>query len=129
MKDPLAIGLGALVCGTGLGGGTIVAGLVIVRAFERHPADVVMIGTAAGLAVAGNFGWWRSRGLDNISQRGVIGVLSAVGALLVGFIGWPVHRFLGLAGLIAWGLAAFAAGAAGNTWARRGSREDALKEG
>ncbi len=36
MKDPLAIGLGALTCGTGLGGGTIVTGLALVRSLERH---------------------------------------------------------------------------------------------
>src|SRR2546422_5597462 len=54
VKDPLAIGLGALACGTGLGGGTIVTALVIVRTLEHHVtasnyqesgADPVLAGT------------------------------------------------------------------------------------
>ena len=135
MKDPLAIGLGSLACGTGLGGGTIVAGLVIVRAlehevaavtYEASAADPVLASIVAGLAVAATFGWRRSRGLDNVWQRGVIGVMSAVGAILVGFLGWPVDRFLGLPSLAAWGVAALALGAAASVWAARGSRDDAL---
>lgn len=135
MKDPIAIGLGALACGSGLGGGTIVAGLVVVRALERHvsavnyqesAADPVLAGTLAGLAVAATFGWRRSRALDNVWQRGVIGVLSAVGAVLAGFIAWPVDRFLGLASLAVWCVAAFALGGAGSAWAVRGSRDDAV---
>jgi len=138
MKDPLAIGLGALGSGAGLGGGTIVAALVIVRALERHVsavtyeesgADPVLAGAIAGLAVAAAFGWRKSRGLENVWQRGVIGVLSGVGALLVGFLAWPVDRFLGLASLAAWGGVAFLLGAAGSAWAARGTRDDALPEG
>ena len=137
MRDPLAIGLGALACGTGLGGGTVVAALVIVRALEHHvsapgyeegAADPVLAGTLAGLAVAAAFGWRRSRALDNIWQRGVIGALAAVGALLVGFLAWPIDRLAGVAGLALWGLAAFGLGAAGSGWALRGSRADALKD-
>jgi len=91
VKDPLAIGLGGLACGTGFGGGTIVAALVIVRTLEHHvnpsstqesAADPVLAGTLAGLAVGATFGWHRSRWLDNVWQRGVIGVLSAVGAII-----------------------------------------------
>ena len=138
MKDPLAIGLGALACGTGLGGGTIVAGLVIVRAlehrvaavtYEASAADPVLAATLAGLGVAATFGWRRSRALDNVWQRGVIGVMSTVGAVLVGFIAWPLDRLLGLASLVVWGAAAFVLGAAASAWAARGSREDALPGG
>ena len=138
MKDPLAVGLGALACGSGLGGGTIVAALVIVRALERHTAapnyqetaaDPVLAGTLAGLAVAATFGWRRSRALDNVFQRGVIGTLSAMGALIVGFLAWPVDRLLGVGGLAAWGVLAFAAGVAGSVWSARGAREDAIKTG
>lgn len=138
MKDPLAVGLGALACGTGLGGGTIVAGLAIVRALEHRvsvlnyqesAADPVLAATIAGLAVAASFGWRRSRGLDNVWQRGVIGVLSAVGTLLVGFMAWPADRLLGLTGLVAWGAASFVVGGAGSLWATKGSREDALNTG
>src|SRR3989442_3406189 len=70
VKDPLAIGLGALACGTGLGGGTIVTALVIVRTLERHVSasqyhgnrdDPVLAGTLAGLALRPHFGRRRSR--------------------------------------------------------------------
>jgi hypothetical protein len=138
VKDPLAVGLGALACGMGLGGGTIVAALVIVRTLEGHvsvasyeesAADPVLVGSFAGMAVAAGFGWWRSRPLDNIWQRGVIAVMAAVGAVIVAFIAWPVERLLGLLGLVAWGGASFVLGSAGSAWARRGSREDAIETG
>ena len=139
MKDPLAIGLGSLACGTGLGGGTIVAALVIVRTLERHvspsgsqesaAADPVLAGTLAGLAVGAAFGWHRSRSLDSVWQRGVIGVLSAVGALLVAFLAWPIDHLLGIPGLAAWGVASVVLGGAGSAWSVRGSRDDALGDG
>ena len=137
MKDPLAIGLGALACGAGLGGGTIVAALVIVRTLEHHvsashyqesAADPVLAGTLAGLAVGVTFGWRRSRWLDNLWQRGVIAVLSSVGALLFGFIAWPIDHLLGVAGLAVWGIASFVLGGAASAWAVRGSRDDALRD-
>jgi len=62
----------------------------------------------------------RSRGLDNVFQRGVIGVLSAVGGLLVGFLAWPVHRLLGLPGLVGWMAAGVALATAGSRWAMKG---------
>jgi hypothetical protein len=135
VKDPLAVGLGALGCGAGLGGGTIVTVLVMVRALERHvsavnyeesAADPVLAGAFAGLAVAAAFGWRRSRALDNVGQRGVIALLAAVGALIVGFIAWPVDRLLGVAGLVGWGIASFALSGAASRWAARGSRADAI---
>jgi hypothetical protein len=135
VKDPVAIGLGALACGMGLGGGTIVSGLVIVRALEQRvaapnyeasAADPVLAATLAGLGVAAAFGWRRSRGLDNVWQRGVIGVMSAVGALLVGFLAWPLDRFFGLASLAAWAALALLIGGAASVWAARGSRDNAL---
>ena len=136
MKDSLAVGLGALASGTGFGGGTIVAALVIVRALEHQvstptfeesaAADPVLVGTFAGMAVAAGFGWWRSRALDNIWQRGVIAVMAGVGALLVAFIAWPVDRMFGLVGLVAWAVAALLLGSASSVWARKGSRPDAI---
>ena len=137
MKDPLAIGLGALACGAGLGGGTIVVALVIVRTLEHHvtasnyqesAADPVLAGTLAGLAVGATFGWRRSRRLYNVWQRGVIGALSTVGALLLGFIAWPIDHLLGVAGLALWGIASFVLGGAASAWAVRGSRDDALRD-
>ena len=129
-KDPLAIGLGALGAGVGLGGGTIVAALLVVQAIQRRldpasyreaVADPLIIGLFAGVAVGATFGWRRSRALDNVWQQGVIGVLAAVGALIVGFIAEPVHRFVGLTGLVVWGLASLAVGVAGGRWAVKGS--------
>ena len=137
MKDPLAIGLGALTCGAGLGGGTIVAGLVIVRSLERHASaaayeeiagDPVLVATFAGLVVAAAFGWRRTYALDNLWQRGVIAMLSAVGAVLVGFIAWPVDRLLHVPGLVAWSATSFIVGGAGSSRAIRGSRDDAVPE-
>jgi len=137
VKDPLAIGLGALACGAGLGGGTIVAALVIVRTLEHHvsasnyqesAADPVLAGTLAGLAVGATFGWRRSRWLDNVWQRGVIGALSTVGALLLGFIAWPIDHLFGVGGLAVWGAASFVLGGAASAWAVRGSRDDALRD-
>lgn len=130
-KDPLAIGLGALACGSGLGGGTIVAALVIVQGLQRRldpasyrdaAADPLIVGVAAGMAVAVTFGWRRSHALDNVWQRGVIATLAAVGALIAGFLAAPLHRFGGLIGLVLWGLASLALGVAGGRWAMRGSR-------
>jgi len=135
VKDTLAVGLGSLACGAGFGGGTIVSTLVIVRTMARHvspdtyqdsAADPVLIGTFAGLAVAATFGWLRSGALDNIWQRGVIAILAAVGAVIVGFIAWPVDQLLGRTGLIVWGVMSVVVGGAGSRWARRGSREDAI---
>ena len=137
MKDPLAVGLGSLACGTGFGGGTIVAALVIVRTLERHvsaasyeesAADPVLVGAFAGLVAAAGFSWWRSRALENIWQRGVIAVMAAVGAVLVSFIAWPVDRLLGLGGLAAWGAASLVVGGAGSAWAAKGSQEDAIDQ-
>ncbi|HUL02627.1 MAG TPA: hypothetical protein VLV16_05280 [Gemmatimonadales bacterium] len=135
MKDPLSVGLGALGSGAGTGGATIVAALILVRTLERHfpginyeesAQDPVLVGTFAGLAVGAAFGWRKSGALDNIAQRGVIGLLSAVGALLIAFIAWPVHRLLGIPGLIGLGLASFALGVAASRWAAQGSRPDAV---
>lgn len=129
-KDPLAIGLGALVCGMGLGGATITLAQVAVKLLQEridpvyYPevvADPLLAGLVAGVVVASLFAWRRSRPLDNIWQNGVIGVLSAVGALLVGFLAAVADRLLGLAGLLVWGALSVAAGMAGSRWALRGS--------
>ena len=130
-KDPLAIGLGALACGIGLGGGAIALTLTAVRAFQhvdltRYGEAVsdtsldITAGLAAGIALAAVFGWRRSRPLDNDWQRGVIGVLSAVGALIMAFLAVPFWHFLRFPGLIVWAAANLALGFAGSAWAIRG---------
>jgi hypothetical protein len=132
-KDPLAIGLGALACGLGLGGGTITVALIAVRAFQHldlsrygesmsDASPDLLAGLAAGIAVAAFFGWRRSEPLPNVWQRGVISVLAPVGALLVAFIlAVPAEHFLGLPGLAALAFASAAFGVAGSRWATKGS--------
>jgi preprotein translocase subunit SecY len=85
--------------------------------------DPLLAGLAAGVALAAIFGWRRSRGIDNIWQRGVIAVLAAVGALLVGFLAALAHGLGGVVGLVVWGAASLALGIVGSQWAVRGSGE------
>jgi hypothetical protein len=129
-KDPVAIGIGALACGAGLGGATITLAQLWVKLLqgrldpERYReagADPLLAGLLAGVAVAGLFGWRRSRPLDNLFQTGVIGVLAAVGALLVGFLAAVADRLLGFAGLVAWGIVSAMVGAAASRWAVKGA--------
>jgi len=130
-KDLLAIGLGALATGAGIGGATatLAQGVVSILRERLEPAyyafvgDDLLAGLAAGVALAAIFAWRRSRGIDNIWQRGVIAVLASVGAILIGFIAAPIDNFFGLAGIAAWLVASAAFGALGSSWATRGSGE------
>ena len=82
----------------------------------------LLAGAFAGIVIGAFFGWQRSAPLDNVSQRGVIGVLSAVGALLVAFILSVLADYLlGLWGVAALALVSFAFGFAGGRWATRGA--------
>ncbi len=83
--------------------------------------DPLWAGVGAGLALGAFFGWVRSRAIDNIWQRGVIGVLAAVGALLVGFLAAVAHALGGQVGLVVWGVASLVLGVAGSRWATKGS--------
>src|SRR5205823_4899706 len=80
-----------------------------------------LAGLLAGVAVAGMFGWRRSRPLENLWQSGVIGVLAAVGALLVGFLAAVADRLLGFPGLIAWGVLSAVVGTAASRWSVAGA--------
>ena len=131
VKDPLAIGLGALATGIGLGGAvaTLAQGIVSVLRERLEPAnysfigDDLLAGLLAGVALGAIFGWLRSYGIDNLWQRGVIAVLAAVGAILVGFLAAPVDHFFGLAGMAAWLVLSAAFGAIGSSWATKGRAE------
>ncbi len=125
-KDPLAIGLGALVCGAGLGGATITLAQILVKLlqgrldaarYREAAADPLLAGLFAGVVVAALFGGRRSLSLDNLWQSGVIAVLAAVGALLVGFLAAVADRFLGFPGLIAWGALSVTVGVVASRWA------------
>lgn len=131
-KDPLAIGLGALATGVGLGGAvvTLAQGFVAVLRERVEPIywrfvgdDPLWTGLLAGLVLGAFFGWVRSGAIDNIWQRGVIAVLAAVGAILVGFLAAPIDRFFGLPGMAVWLVASAAFGALGSSWATKGSGE------
>lgn len=137
-KDPVAIGLGALGSGLGLGGGVLTFSLVLVRAVQRanipHPgADAVvdtstdiLVGLFAGIAVAAFFGWRRSRGVENIFQRGAIAAIAAFGSVMIGFLIAPaVDHFLGLIGLSIVGVLLIAGGVWSGTWACRSAGETA----
>jgi len=132
-RDPLAIGLGALACGAGLGGATITLAQLLVKLLQGRldpdhyrdaAGDPLLAGLLAGVAVAGLFGWRRSRPLENLWQSGVIGVLAAVAALLMGFLAAVADRLLGFPGLIAWGALSATVGTAASRWAIAGARAD-----
>ena len=126
-RDPLAMGLGALATGVGLGGATITAaqGVVAQLRARLDPADYgivgdpLLAGLLAGVALAAFFGWQRSRAIENVWQRGVIAVLSAVGTLIVGFLAEVAFRLGGAVGLTLWGCGSLAVGIAGSRWAVR----------
>jgi hypothetical protein len=131
-KDPLAVGLGALGAGVGLGGACITVVLGIVRALQRaefrrygnaisETALEPLVGLLAALVIAVFFGWRRSQPLENIWQRGVISVLSAFGAVIVAFLAIPSWHFLGFMGLAALALASLALGITASAWSVKGS--------
>jgi hypothetical protein len=129
VKDPLALGLGSLGAGVGFGGACLTAAQIVAAVLrgELEPggyrdtaAYPLLAGLILAIGVGGGFGWYRSFALDNIWQRGVIAVLGAVGALLVGFLGAPLERFFGVLGLIAWLIVNIVFGIISNRWAIRG---------
>ncbi len=136
-RDPLATGLGALATGVGLGGATITLAQGIVAELRTRvdPADYQLVGDPllagllAGVVLAAFFGWRRSRPLENVWQSGVIGVLSAVGALIVGFLAELAHYVGGTVGLVVWGCASLALGIAGSRWAVRAGRAGSGEQG
>jgi len=126
VKDPLALGLGSLASGVGFGGACMTtAQIVVALNQERYDTHGYLLaaGLLSGLGVGATCGWYRSYLLDNIWQRGVIAVLAAVGAILIGFLAAPLDRFFGLLGMIVWLLLNIAFGILATRWAIRGKRE------
>jgi hypothetical protein len=128
-KDPLAIGLGSLGGGVGFGSALISTAQIITAILRDYrttdpvtdPASKALTaGLLLAIGVGGGFAWYRSFPLDNIWQRGVIAILGAVGALLIGFLGAPIYRLINIPGLIAWVLIGVIIGIMGNRWALRG---------
>lgn len=128
-KDPLAIGLGSLASGVGFGGACMSAAQVVTAILRDYlspsavtdPAsEALTAGLFLAVGVGGGYAWYRSWALENIWQRGVIGVLGAVGALLVGFLGAPIYGLLGMPGLAVWVLLSIAFGIVAARWAIKG---------
>lgn len=122
-RDPLAVGLGALVCGVAFGAACVTVAVVIVTiagAFDAR-GDALIAGLGIGILVAAVSAWRLSRPLDNVWQRGVVCVLSVFGALMFGFIlTIPARQAFGLGGLAMLALALVAIGSAAARWAVRG---------
>lgn len=123
-KDPLALGLGSLASGVGFGGACMTASQIALRLFQYRFESlgywVLSVGFFAAIGLGGVFGWYRSYQLDNLWQRGVIAVLAAVGAILVGFIAAPLDRFFGVPGMIVWLAMSILFGLAATRWANKG---------
>jgi len=129
LKDPLALGLGSLASGVGFGAACLTAAQIaaaILRG-DLEPAvyhdtagNPLVAGLVAAVGVGGVVAWYRSVALENIWQRGVITVLAAVGACLVGFLAALLDRFLGVLGLVVWLLLNIAFAIVATRWAIRG---------
>lgn len=131
-RDPLAIGLGALVCGVSFGAACVTVAVIIVTiagAFDAR-GDALIGGLAFGILVAAASAWRLSRPLDNVWQRGVVCVLAVFGALMFGFIlTIPARQAFGLGGLAMLALVLVATGSAGARWAVRGRGTRPVAEG
>ena len=134
-KDPLAIGIGSPGAGIGFGSAVMSAAQIITAILRDYrttdpvtdPASKALTaGLLLAIGLGGGLAWYRSFPLDNIWQRGVIAVLGALGALLVGFLGAPMYRWINIPGLAAWVLIGVIIGILGNRWAIRGRGAEGL---
>jgi hypothetical protein len=132
IKDPLALGLGSLASGAGCGGACLTAAQIVASilrgdlepsAYRETAADPLLAGLIAAVGVGGAVAWYHSGALDNIWQRGVITVLGAVGAILIGFLAAPLDRFFGILGMIVWLLLNIAFAILATRWASKGKGE------
>ena len=128
-KDPVALGLGSLACGVGFGAACLTAAQIVASilrgeleptVYHETGGNPLVAGLIAAVGVGGAIAWYRSFSLENIWQRGVIAVLAAVGASLVGFLAALLDRFLGMIGLIIWLLFNIALGIIAARWAIKG---------
>jgi len=128
-KDPVALGLGSLASGVGFGAACLTAAQIVASilrgeleptVYHETGGNPLVAGLIAAVGVGGAIAWYRSFSLENIWQRGVIAVLAAVGASLVGFLAALLDRFLGMIGLIIWLLFNIALGIIAARWAIKG---------
>jgi hypothetical protein len=124
-KDSLALGLGSLGGGVGFGSAFMTMSQIALRLlqdqFERIGYQILTAGLIAAVGVGGAYGWYRSFTLDNVWQRGVIAVLAAVGALLMGFLAAPLDGLFGIAGMLVWLVLNVVFGVACARWAIKGT--------
>lgn len=132
MRDPLALGLGSLASGVCFGAACLTAAQIVAAilrgdleaaVYRENAGNPLVAGLIAAIGVGGAVGWYRSFALDNVWQRGVIAVLGAVGACLVGFMAAIFDRFFGTIGLIGWLLVNVALGVVAGRWAVTGKTE------
>ena len=129
VKDPLAVGLGALGAGAGLGGACVTLMLLLIRVVQRveigrygesvSELDPFVFGLLA-IALAAVFGWRRSQALENLWQRGVITVLAAFGTLLIAILAVPFWHYLRFPGLLVLAAASLILGLSASRWALAG---------
>jgi len=129
VKDPLALGLGSLAAGVGFGGACLTTSQIVASVlrgdldptvYRDAVPDPLLAGLIAAVGVGGAVGWARSASLENVWQRGVIAVLAAIGAILIGFLAAPLDRFLGVIGIAIWLGINIIIGVVATRWARSG---------
>jgi hypothetical protein len=129
VKDPLALGLGSLAAGVGFGGACLTTSQIVASVlrgdldptvYRDAVPDPLLAGLIAAVGVGGAVGWARSASLENVWQRGVIAVLAAIGAILIGFLAAPLDRFLGVIGIAIWLGINIIIGIVATRWARSG---------
>ncbi len=129
LKDPLALGLGSLASGVAFGAACLTAAQIVAAilrgdleptVYHNTAGNPLVAGLVAAVGVGGVVAWYRSLALENIWQRGVIAVLAAVGACLVGFLAALLDRFFGVLGLVVWLLLNIASAIVATRWAIRG---------
>ncbi|HKW40271.1 MAG TPA: hypothetical protein VJN39_03385 [Gemmatimonadales bacterium] len=135
-KDPVAIGLGALGTGAGLGGACISVMLLVIRLVQRveigrygegvSDIDPFVFGLIA-IALAATFGWRRSQALENLWQRGVITVLAVFGTLLIAILAVPFWHYLRFLGLVVLAVASLVLGLRASRWALGGASVEQKK--
>jgi len=99
--------------------------IIVALNEERYELNGYLLGAALLTAIATGAvcGWYRSYSLDNVWQRGVIAVLAAIGAMLVGIVAAPINRF-GVGGMLVWLLLNIALGILATRWAIKGKGEE-----
>ncbi len=127
VKDPLALGLGSLAGGVGFGAACLTTSQIFVALNEERydvSGYLLVAGLLTALGIGGMCGWYRTYPLDNVWQRGVIAVLAAIGALLIGFLAAPIYKFSGVWGMIVWLLLNIVFGILATRWASRGKGDE-----